>query len=122
MKNNNSTSRHVIILLLSTLLILFLLFPEIIYTNQKFILHSKTISQYENKYGSQVRLQLNEWVDMINNVKGNELEILKYVNEFFNKMTFLDDIIHWKKDDYWATPAEFIASGAGDCEDFSISK
>ena len=122
MKNNNSTSRHVIILLLSTLLILFLLFPEIIYTNQKFILHSKTISQYENKYGSQVRLQLNEWVDMINNVKGNELEILKYVNEFFNKMTFLDDIIHWKNDDYWATPADFIASGAGDCEDFSISK
>ena len=28
----------------------------------------------------------------------------------------------WSKEDYWATPAEMLAIGAGDCEDYSIAK
>ncbi|MBI4206399.1 MAG: transglutaminase-like cysteine peptidase [Betaproteobacteria bacterium] len=34
----------------------------------------------------------------------------------------MDDIIHWGKEDYWATPIEFLSTNAGDCEDFSIAK
>lgn len=37
-------------------------------------------------------------------------------------MQFIDDIIHWKKNDYWATPVEFLSTGGGDCEDFSLAK
>ena len=37
-------------------------------------------------------------------------------------MRFIDDIIHWNKVDYWATPIEFLASHGGDCEDFAIAK
>lgn len=37
-------------------------------------------------------------------------------------MQFLDDIEIWGKDDYWATPLEFLGAGAGDCEEFSIAK
>ena len=37
-------------------------------------------------------------------------------------MIFVSDADHWWRTDYWATPAEFIASGGGDCEDFAIAK
>ena len=29
---------------------------------------------------------------------------------------------HWGKKDYWATPFEFMGTGAGDCEDYAIAK
>jgi predicted transglutaminase-like cysteine proteinase len=51
-----------------------------------------------------------------------EKEKLKQVNDFFNQVRFLDDIKHWGKKDYWATPVEFLISNGGDCEDFSIAK
>ena len=50
------------------------------------------------------------------------MEKLQKVNIFFNKLEFVDDRIHWGKEDYWATPVEFLASGGGDCEDFALAK
>lgn len=47
---------------------------------------------------------------------------LKKINDFFNMLTFVDDIDLWGTKDYWATPNEFIGAGAGDCEDFTIAK
>ena len=47
---------------------------------------------------------------------------LEKVNRFFNKIPFVSDIIHWGKEDYWATPTEFLASNGGDCEDFAVAK
>jgi len=44
------------------------------------------------------------------------------VNSFFNKLEFKDDIEHWGQNDYWATPVEFLATQAGDCEDYTIAK
>jgi predicted transglutaminase-like cysteine proteinase len=35
---------------------------------------------------------------------------------------FDDDMSVWGQSDYWATPAELIGQGRGDCEDFSIAK
>ena len=111
-----------IIILLLFLSIYHLFAAELLYTNQKFVLHEKTISRYESRYGHDVRKKLNNWVNLMQSKQNNELETLQRVNDFFNQITFVDDIIHWKQKDYWASPAEFIASGAGDCEDFSISK
>ncbi|NOR71630.1 MAG: sulfate adenylyltransferase, partial [Methylomarinum sp.] len=52
-----------------------------------------------------------------------EKEKLKQVNDFFNqRIEFVDDIYLWGVNDYWATPIEFLAKGAGDCEDYSIAK
>ncbi|MBS98591.1 MAG: sulfate adenylyltransferase [Oceanospirillaceae bacterium] len=51
-----------------------------------------------------------------------ETEKLERVNAFFNQVRFLDDIDHWRQEDYWATPVEFLISNGGDCEDFSIAK
>lgn len=47
---------------------------------------------------------------------------LKRVNQFMNQMHWVDDIKLWGKNDYWATPLEFLGVGGGDCEDFTISK
>jgi len=37
-------------------------------------------------------------------------------------MQFISDKKHWHKEDYWATPVEFLSTNGGDCEDFSIAK
>ncbi len=52
-----------------------------------------------------------------------ESEQLKHVNAFFNsRIRFNDDQAIWGKSDYWSTPIETLAKGAGDCEDFVIAK
>jgi predicted transglutaminase-like cysteine proteinase len=47
---------------------------------------------------------------------------LNLINNFFNKFTYLKDKTHWKKEDYWSTLIEFVATGAGDSEDFAMAK
>ncbi|MDH3394387.1 MAG: transglutaminase-like cysteine peptidase [Desulfobulbaceae bacterium] len=49
-------------------------------------------------------------------------EKLAMVNRFFNRLEFVDDLSHWGKEDYWATPTEMLVSNGGDCEDFAIAK
>jgi predicted transglutaminase-like cysteine proteinase len=44
------------------------------------------------------------------------------VNDFMNRTPFVSDLEHWGKEDYWATPVEFLSTNGGDCEDFSIAK
>lgn len=71
--------------------------------------------------GSEARLQ--RWHDLI--AKGQNLEEsekLRRVNEFFNGARFMSDQELYGVEDYWATPEEFIAHDAGDCEDFAIAK
>ncbi|WP_246077736.1 transglutaminase-like cysteine peptidase [Neptunomonas concharum] len=81
------------------------------------------IQQLETKYGKQAGLRLRAWQNLINDLQGkSEQQKLKEVNDFFNQVRFLDDIVHWKQKDYWATPVEFLISNGGDCEDFSIAK
>ena len=50
------------------------------------------------------------------------LNKIKNVNDFFNQITYKTDAAHWKQKDYWATPFEFMGTGAGDCEDYAIAK
>lgn len=48
---------------------------------------------------------------------------LARINIFFNRrIRFLDDQVVWGVKDYWATPLDTMGKGAGDCEDYSISK
>jgi predicted transglutaminase-like cysteine proteinase len=54
--------------------------------------------------------------------EASEMEKLESVNSFFNQLEFVDDIYHWGKKDYWATPQEMLTSNGGDCEDFATAK
>ncbi|MCK4759955.1 MAG: transglutaminase-like cysteine peptidase [Candidatus Aminicenantes bacterium] len=44
------------------------------------------------------------------------------VNDNINDIPAGSDENVWDKLDYWATPNEFYAKGAGDCEDYAIAK
>lgn len=48
--------------------------------------------------------------------------LLRPVNGFFNELPYVEDRVHWRIEDYWATPAEFLSSRGGDCEDYAIAK
>ena len=92
-------------------------------SNSLFTLPQDLLNATKTQYGESAKRRLLSWQSLIrNNSRLSDREKLEKVNAFFNQMQFIDDIIHWKKSDYWATPVEFLASGGGDCEDFSLAK
>lgn len=82
------------------------------------------LDKVEQIYGTAARQRILAWQNLINHDSAaSDLEKLRQVNDFFNRNTaFIDDLVLWHKNDYWATPSEFLAKGAGDCEDYSIAK
>lgn len=81
------------------------------------------INKVASKYGEKAKKRVELWDKVIQNSKNkNTLNKLKNVNDFFNKIRYKTDPRHWKKKDYWATPFEFLGTGAGDCEDYAIAK
>lgn len=86
-------------------------------------LPAEVLARAERKYGAAARQRLLEWERLAADARGKtEPEKLVLVNDFFNRIPFLSDAAHWGREDYWATPAEMLASYGGDCEDFSIAK
>jgi len=83
------------------------------------------IAKLAQQFGPLAKARLTGWRDVFSNPKYKKLaerEKLHLVNDFMNQMPFVDDIAHWGKEDYWATPIEFLSTDGGDCEDFSIAK
>ncbi|WP_070969717.1 transglutaminase-like cysteine peptidase [Vibrio sonorensis] len=74
-------------------------------------------------YGDRAGRRVETWRSEMEQYKGlGERDKLTAVNNFFNQLNFINDINLWGKNDYWATPLEFLGSNAGDCEDFTIAK
>lgn len=67
---------------------------------------------------------LKEWQKtQSGSINAKELDKLKRVNDFFNRVIrFEDDITIWNQTDYWATPLETVGKNLGDCEDYAIAK
>ncbi|MBV1931956.1 MAG: transglutaminase-like cysteine peptidase [Porticoccaceae bacterium] len=83
----------------------------------------KILTKIGLKYGGGTELRVRKWQRLIHNSNGlNDEQKLERVNDFFNGARFVNDITQWHQEDYWATPLEFLAEDAGDCEDFSIAK
>ena len=81
------------------------------------------IKSVEKRYGSRAADRLRAWQELVDeNQHLSEQDKLELVNDFFNQVRFIDDIIHWKQKDYWATPVQLLATDGGDCEDYSIAK
>ena len=92
------------------------------------------VASYSRLFGAAVRERIAVWVDFAHAQKtaprtarlleapGTELGALQAVNSHFNQIPFLSDSVHWSAEDYWATPAETVASHGADCEDYSIAK
>ena len=81
------------------------------------------IKAAEKRFGPQAAKRLRAWQRLVDQSwELPEREKLKRVNDFFHQARFVDDRILWHKQDYWATPVEFLGKFAGDCEDFAIAK
>ena len=85
----------------------------------------RLVATYEQRFGAGTAARLEEWKRYASKRKGaplTEAELLVEVNRTLNRIRFVDDLVHWKEPDYWATPAESVGSNGADCEDFSIAK
>jgi predicted transglutaminase-like cysteine proteinase len=88
-----------------------------------FTLPHDLLSSTKDQYGESAERRLLAWQKLIReNSRLEDEKKLEIVNTFFNQMQFIDDLTLWKKSDYWATPVEFLSTGGGDCEDFSLAK
>jgi len=88
-----------------------------------FTLPEKLLKSVASQYGEPAKRRLIAWQTLIRDDSStSDIEKLETTNTFFNQMQFIDDIKHWEKADYWATPVEFLSTGGGDCEDFSLAK
>lgn len=82
-----------------------------------------TLERIVERYGEPARDRVQAWLDLMrSHGEEAELEKLRRVNDFFNRIRYANDEDHWGQKDYWATPLEFLSTDAGDCEDFSIAK
>lgn len=63
-----------------------------------------------------------EWHETLDSLRTAALRRqIESVNALLNGRGYVADASNWGVDDYWATPAEFLAR-SGDCEDFAIAK
>lgn len=103
------------------LLIAFTALPVL--NGETLVIGEEMLRAMEEQYGPEARRRLLDWQALLQkNTQENELIKLDRVNRFFNTLPFVDDPSHWRQEDYWATPMEFLASNGGDCEDFAIAK
>ena len=80
-------------------------------------------AKIKNSYGAATEMRVRKWQELIHSSEAlNDQQKLERVNNFFNGARFVNDIDQWNTKDYLATPLEFLAQDAGDCEDFSIAK
>ena len=102
---------------------LFLGMTSLVIAQQKNFFTEEVYSRVEALFGKTGAADVAKWRQLVNNIENDDIdEKLYQVNRFFNRFDFVDDLKHWRQPDYWATPIEFIATGAGDCEDYSIAK
>ena len=108
---------------IATVLLLWLILVIQGFTSEGIVINSRVLSGVDKKYGQEAVDRVRALENLIKESNGSsEQEKLEKVNHFFNQYDFVDDIDHWGKSDYWATPIEFLATKGGDCEDFSLAK
>lgn len=102
---------------------LFLGMTSLVIAQQQNIFTEEVYSRVQALFGKTGAADVAKWRQLVNNIENDDIdEKLYQVNRFFNRFDFVDDLKHWRQPDYWATPIEFIGTGAGDCEDYSIAK
>lgn len=110
-------NRFLIVLLIAFLIPQWWLYADVSSKYQKLAKQAGLI------YGVNAEKRVLAWRRLIEDSRSlSVVDQLAQVNNFFNQMEFVDDDIIWAKEDYWATPIEFLGMQAGDCEDFTIAK
>lgn len=93
------------------------------YADYVYSIDNKTLQFINKEYGVNAEKRMINLVSLLNDVaKQNEVEKLKIINDFFNKIEYSSDEKAWMKKDYWASREEFLGIDEGDCEDYVIAK
>ncbi len=109
--------------LLQSVILFFILLINTTFVRGERFLSPEKLTKIKAKYGQKAYDRVEQWLKLLNSPQDvSDLEKLKRVNNFFNKVRFISDIKHWKQQDYWATPLEMLITDGGDCEDFSVAK
>ncbi|WP_191603728.1 transglutaminase-like cysteine peptidase [Marinomonas algicola] len=87
------------------------------------VITQKEIDTAGNKYGVLATRRMQALLTLIEeNSRRPERLKVNLVNDFFSKVTYMEDSRVWGATDFWATPAELLAKDKGDAEDFAIAK
>ncbi|MFZ5653043.1 MAG: transglutaminase-like cysteine peptidase [Pseudomonadota bacterium] len=85
--------------------------------------HQDLLGRIARDHGPEAAQRVERWFDIIDRGRAAaDAERLQLANGFFNRARFTTDTEVWQRDDYWATPIEFLIEDAGDCEEFAIAK
>ncbi len=91
--------------------------PDIIRIDKFVAFVSSQYSSVSIARAEQYRLFLND------HHYASELDMVHAVNAFFHQhITYATDQELYGLSDYWASPAELLGAGRGDCEDWAIAK
>ena len=81
------------------------------------------LQRLEREHGAQAAERVRRWFRVIETGQNvDDRTRLQLANDFFNQPRFTTDDEIWQREDYWATPVEFLIADAGDCEEFAIAK
>jgi predicted transglutaminase-like cysteine proteinase len=82
------------------------------------------LATLSTQYGVQAQARGIAWQENVTKLGGLTVqEQLTAVNKFFNRrVRWKTDLEIYGAEDFWATPAETLGRGTGDCEDFTIAK
>lgn len=90
---------------------------------QETVFTEQVYARINSIYGAEASENVAKWRQLVTELQSEDIDEKLYeINRFFNRFDFVDDLVHWQQKDYWATPIEFISTGAGDCEDYTIAK
>ncbi|MBL8483550.1 MAG: transglutaminase-like cysteine peptidase [Rhodocyclaceae bacterium] len=83
------------------------------------------IREMRARFGAPAEQSLGVWRDRLRAPElaaTDELTRVMAINRLANSIPYASDEEHWRSPEYWATPAEFVASNGGDCEDYVFAK
>lgn len=87
------------------------------------VISEDIIKKAQRKYGKFVRNRYEEYNKKLYELQNSSIRMkLEEVNNFYNRVPYVDDSEVWNQSDYWATPLEFLGKDKGDCEDYVIAK
>ena len=104
------------------LLILSVFVVSISYAQKPYVqkaLLAKITKKYK-MFATKRFLYLQKTLDEVKNA--DDLQKLEAVNKFYNGVRYMSDKKVYGRNDYWATPWQFLGKDRGDCEDYVISK
>jgi len=100
-----------------------LLMPLLLLSSEYPYFSKKDFIKIEKEFGEIAKNRSMDYQKQVAKFKSfNKNKQLTAVNNYLNQLLPQYDVIMQNKEDYWASPKEFLTTGYGDCEDYVIIK